>query len=52
LLGDYRGILKPAPERLAIRQAESAALVAELRVWFEAQLAKLPTRSTTADAIN
>jgi transposase len=43
---------KPAPERLAMRQAESAALLGDLRVWFEAQLAKLPTRSTTADAIN
>ena len=43
---------KPAPTRLAIRQAESVILVADLRVWFEAQLAKLPSRSTTADAIN
>lgn len=35
-----------------IRETESAALVAKLRFWFEAQLAKLPPRSTTADAIN
>ena len=43
---------KPAAIRLAIRQADSVVLVADLRVWFEAQLAKLPSRSTTADAIN
>ena len=35
-----------------MRQAESRPLVADLRRWFEAQLAKLPARSTTADAIN
>jgi transposase len=38
--------------RHAMRQAESRPLVADLRRWFEAQLAKLPARSTTADAIN
>ena len=43
---------KPPPIRLAIRQAESRVLVADLRAWFEMQLAKLPSRSTTADAIN
>lgn len=43
---------KPAAARLAMRQAESAALVADLRVWLEAQLARLPTRSTTAEPIN
>jgi transposase len=42
---------KSAAERLAVRQAESQPLVTELRVWFEAQLAKLPARGTTADAI-
>jgi hypothetical protein len=38
--------------RRAMRQAESRPLVDDLRRWFEAQLAKLPARSTTADAIN
>ena len=42
---------KPPNERKAARQAESSALVAELRVWFETQLNKLPARSPTADAI-
>ena len=34
-----------------MRQAESKPLVTELRVWFEAQLAKLPARGPTAEAI-
>ena len=34
-----------------MRQAESKPLVTELRIWFEAQLAKLPARGPTADAI-
>ena len=34
-----------------MRQAESKPLVTELRIWFEAQLAKLPARSPTAEAI-
>src|SRR5208337_1719712 len=38
--------------RRAMRQVESRPLVEDLRRWFEAQLAKLPARSTTADAIN
>jgi hypothetical protein len=42
---------KSAADRLAVRQAESKPLVAELRDWFEAQLAKLPARGPTADAI-
>ena len=42
---------KSAEDRLAVRQAESRPLVAELRSWFEAQLAKLPARSPTAEAI-
>src|SRR6185312_2793935 len=40
-----------AAERFAVRQAESKPLVAELRVWFEAQIAKLPARAPAADAI-
>jgi Transposase IS66 family len=40
-----------AAERLAARQAESKPLVAELRVWFEAQIAKLPARGPAAEAI-
>ena len=46
---DIRG--KTAADRRATRQAESKPLIAELRVWFEAQLAKLPARGPTAEAI-
>ena len=42
---------KSAAERLAMRQAESKPLVTELRIWFEAQIAKLPARGPTAEAI-
>jgi transposase len=42
---------KTAVERLAARQAESKHLVGEMRIWFEAQLAKLPARGPTAEAI-
>ena len=38
-------------ERLAVRQVESRPLVKELRASFEAQLARLPSRNPTADAI-
>jgi transposase len=41
-----------AADRLAARQAESKPLVTELRIWFEAQIAKLPARGPTAEAIN
>ena len=37
---DIRG--KSATERQIARQAKSKPLIVELRVWFEAQLAKLP----------
>ena len=40
-----------AADRLALRQAESRPLVAEMRVWFEEQIAKLPARGPTAEAI-
>ena len=42
---------KSAADRLAPRQAESKPLVAGLRVWFESQIAKLPARGPTAEAI-
>ncbi|MGA9891691.1 MAG: IS66 family transposase [Xanthobacteraceae bacterium] len=42
---------KSAADRLAARQAESKPLVTELRIWFEAQIAKLPARGPTAEAI-
>ena len=42
---------KSAADRLAVRQAESKPLVTELRIWFEAQIAKLPARGPTAEAI-
>ncbi|HEX6011554.1 MAG TPA: IS66 family transposase [Geminicoccaceae bacterium] len=42
---------KPPDVRRAARQANSRALVEELFTWFEAQLARLPGRSPTADAI-
>jgi transposase len=34
-----------------VRQAESKPLVTELRLWFEAQIAKLTARGPTAEAI-
>jgi hypothetical protein len=40
-----------ADDRLMVRQAESKPLVADLRLWFEAQIVKLPPRSPTAEAI-
>jgi transposase len=46
---DIRGLC-PA-ERLAARQVRSQPVVSELRVWFEAQLAKLSDRGPTAKAI-
>jgi transposase len=46
---DIRG--NSAIERRIARQAESKPLITELRVWFEAQLAKLPARGPTAEAI-
>ncbi|MFC4169987.1 IS66 family transposase [Teichococcus aestuarii] len=42
---------RPAMERLAVRQARSRPLVAELFTWLEAQLARLPRSSPTAEAI-
>ena len=42
---------KSAAERLTLRQAESKPLVADLRVWFETQVGKLPARGPTAEAI-
>jgi hypothetical protein len=42
---------KSPADRLAVRHAESRPLVTELRIWFEAQIAKLPARGPTADAI-
>jgi transposase len=40
-----------AEHRLAVRQAESRRLVDDLHAWFTAQLAKLPQRGPTAEAI-
>jgi hypothetical protein len=42
---------KSPAERIAVRQAESRPLVADMCSWFEIQLGKLPSRGTTADAI-
>jgi transposase len=42
---------KSPHERRAVRQAESRPRVVELRNWFEAQVAKLPARGPTAEAI-
>src|SRR4051812_25306038 len=42
---------KTADERLAARQAESKPLVSYMRICFEAQLATLPARGPTAEAI-
>ena len=40
-----------AGHRLAVRRARSRPLIADLHVWFEAQLARLPARGPTAVAI-
>ena len=40
-----------AAERLAVRRLESRSLVADLRGWFEEQIARLPARGPTAQAI-
>jgi hypothetical protein len=40
-----------AADRPGLRHADSKPLVADLRVWFEAQIAKLPARGPTAEAI-
>jgi transposase len=48
---DARARGRSPAERLAIRHAESRPLVTELRSWFETQLARLPARGPTADAI-
>jgi len=40
-----------ADGRLAARQADSKPLVSDMRIWFEAQLATLPARGPTAEAI-
>ena len=42
---------KSAADRQPVRQAESKPLVTALRIWFETQLAKMPARGPTADAI-
>ena len=46
---DVRG--KAARHRIEVRQAKSRPLVADLRVWLEAQAAKLPARDSTTVAI-
>jgi transposase len=40
-----------AEQRHAARQTQSRPLVLDLRAWFETQIAKLPARSPTAEAI-
>ena len=42
---------KTAAERFSARQAESKPLVSDMRIWFESQIATLPARGPTADAI-
>jgi transposase len=42
---------KSAADRLSLRHADSKPLVADRRVWFEAQIAKLPARGPTAEVI-
>jgi transposase len=40
-----------AEQRLAARQLQSRPLVSDLHAWFELQIAKLPARGQTAEAI-
>ena len=42
---------RDAEHRRSVRQDRSRTLVEELRAWFEAQLARLPARGPTAEAI-
>ena len=42
---------RPAAERQATRHAHSRPLVAAMKTWFEAQLARLPRRGALAEAI-
>jgi len=42
---------KTAAERFSARQAESKPLVSDMQIWFESQIATLPARGPTADAI-
>ncbi len=42
---------KAVADRLAARRAGSQPLISAMQVWFEAQLAKLPGTSPTAEAI-
>jgi transposase len=42
---------KSAADRHALRQLESTPMVADLRIWFEEQVGKLPARGPTAEAI-
>jgi transposase len=41
---------RPPDERLAVRRKETAPLLSDLKTWLEAQLAKLPPRSSLAAA--
>ena len=42
---------KDADQRLAVSQAQSKRRLAEIRVWFETKIAKLPARGPTAQVI-
>ncbi len=42
---------KSAADRHTLRQVESKPMVADLRIWFEEQVGKLPARGPTAEAI-
>ncbi len=41
---------KPPDQRLAVRRAAAAPRLSDLKIWLEAQLAKLPPRSSLAGA--
>lgn len=41
-----------AEHRLAVRQAESASIIADMRPWLEEMLPRLPRSSNTAEAIS
>ena len=50
-VADLPRYLKPPPERQRVRNEHSRPLVAELKMWLQAQRAKLSAHSETAKAI-
>src|SRR3546814_8594604 len=50
-ISDWSSDVCSSDLRLAVRQAESASIIADMLPWFEEMLPKLPRGSNTAEAI-